>query len=161
MPIHELGHVIKLHPEQAKKRILKALRDTGVHKGDTSKLLGCSHNCLLNWIKQLDLDLEVEELKEKAIDEGWYHGKVGGMPLGTIRTDEDKATRRKEVRIAKLIEEDPKEAAKKVLDTIRKAKGNLSRVPRCNEVVVKRWVKALGLQAKVQQIQAKFQSEAR
>ncbi len=82
-PNHEISALIRVQPAEAAKRILAALRETGMHKGEAAKRLGCAHSTLLSWIAQLHLAQKIEALAEKARKEGWHHGRLGGRPPGT------------------------------------------------------------------------------
>lgn len=95
-PRHELHALIQVAPASAKKKIVAALKSSGMHKGEAARLLGCSHGTLLRWIDALALGDEVERLVDKARDEGWYHGenrKSPGRPKGS--KDSYQRTRRK------------------------------------------------------------------
>lgn len=82
-PNHEISALIRVNQKEAKRRILAALRETGMHKGQAAKRLGCAHTTLLSWISQLGLAPEIEALDAAARKAGWHHGRVGGRPLGS------------------------------------------------------------------------------
>ena len=82
-PNHEISALIRVNPKEAKRRILAALRQTKMHKGDAAKLIGCVPSTFISWITQLDLAPEIERLAKKARTEGWHHGRKGGRPVGS------------------------------------------------------------------------------
>ncbi len=75
-----IGYLIKVHPNQAKVKILDALRKAKMHKGNAAVILGCRHATLLDWLTVLDLHKTVERMIVQAKREGWFHGRVGGRP---------------------------------------------------------------------------------
>lgn len=86
-----LTHLIHTHPEAARKQILDALRKSGMHKGEASKLLSIAHPTLLRYIAALRLADEIDRLVEVARREGWHHGRIGGRPAGATPVRERRA----------------------------------------------------------------------
>ena len=82
-PDHEISAYIRVKPEEAKKRLLAALREAGMHKGEAAKALGCAYTTLLKWIDKLDLEETIQSMTERAEREGWHHGRKGGRPVGS------------------------------------------------------------------------------
>jgi len=82
-PNHEITALIRVNPEEAKRRILAALRETGMHKALAAKKIGCAHSTLIAWIAQLEMAKAIDTLVAKAQKEGWHHDRKGGRPTGT------------------------------------------------------------------------------
>lgn len=82
-PNHEISALIRVAPKEAEKKVLAALRARKMHKGDASKLLGCAHSTLIDWIRLLGLAPKIEKLDAQAKKEGWHHGRNGGRPRGS------------------------------------------------------------------------------
>lgn len=98
MSRHEIQALIQVQPSEAKKRIVSALKKSGVHLGNTAETLGCSYNTFLRWVEQLQLGEAIEEMKDKAKREGWRHTQntpSTGRPAGA--KDKSPRTRRRAV----------------------------------------------------------------
>lgn len=79
---HELHSDIHFKPGKARKKILKVLRESGMHRGNAAKALGCTHSTFLRWVGLLDLSREIERMVEQAKKEGWYVEGRTGRPAG-------------------------------------------------------------------------------
>lgn len=98
MARHEIQALIQIQPEKAKTKIKDALKQNGVHLGNTAKFLGCSYNTFLRWVEQLELSETIEKMKDKAAKEGWRHTQntpSTGRPAGA--KDKTPRTRRRSV----------------------------------------------------------------
>ncbi len=78
----QMRALITVEPGKAKEKILAALKTSKVHMATAAAALGCTHGTLLRWIADLELTRAVEQMKGKAIKEGWHHGRKGGRPVG-------------------------------------------------------------------------------
>lgn len=74
--------LIQLNPDEARKRILEALKKSGFNRTNAVAQFGCSPWTFIKWIERLDLTDAIVKLETKAKKEGWYIGRHGGKRLG-------------------------------------------------------------------------------
>lgn len=77
-----LGRMVRLDPKKLERIMIAALRKAGMHRGGAAADLGVSHAAISRWITRLGIGDQVAELEQRALKEGWHHGRRGGRPLG-------------------------------------------------------------------------------
>lgn len=87
----EMGYLIKFKPEEAKAKILGAIRAAKANKGGALAILGCTYSTLYRWFGELDMKGEVDALVAKAVAEGWAEVPKGGRPPGSLNREPRKA----------------------------------------------------------------------
>jgi DNA-binding NtrC family response regulator len=114
---HDITHLIHIDPKAAGKRILAALKEEGMHKGNAAKRIGCAHSTLLVWIKQLELIEEIEKMTQTAVTKGWHHGNVGGRP----QSEETRLIQNMRSEFKDLVDSKPDLASKRIMAALKVA----------------------------------------
>jgi hypothetical protein len=71
----DMTSIIRIHPEQAKERILAAVRAANGDLKAAAPVLDCTWRTLYRWIQKLGLDADLKKLADKGSREGWASGK--------------------------------------------------------------------------------------
>lgn len=82
----ELSLIVRLKPNEAKERIVKAYERAKCNRVEAAKLLGVASRTLYRWIDVLDLSVRLDGIKARAKREGWHHvhSRQGGAPEGNV-----------------------------------------------------------------------------
>jgi transposase-like protein len=91
---HQIAHLIHVDAAKAKKQILDALREEGMHMANAAARIGCTHGTLLVWVKKLDMQADIDALRDVAKRNGWHHDHVGGRPRGPGKVARERAEKR-------------------------------------------------------------------
>ncbi len=75
---HQMRSLIDVDPDRARREILAAVRKAKMHMGEAAKALECRQQTLLSWVRALDLEQEIDEMRETAKRNGWHHDRLGG-----------------------------------------------------------------------------------
>jgi transposase len=80
MARHEIGALIQVLPNEARKRIVDLYVKARCSQYDAAKIAGCDHHTFARWVSALDIREALREIERRALAEGWHHGKRGGRP---------------------------------------------------------------------------------
>lgn len=82
----ELSLIVRLRPNEAARRIIKAYNASKCNLVETAKQLEVASRTLSRWIDVLDLSSRLDAIKARAKEEGWHHdhSRHGGAPEGNV-----------------------------------------------------------------------------
>ena len=88
---HQMAALIQVDPTKAKKQIVDAYVKAKCHFGEAAKALGCHQHTLGRWAEALGIQEQLKKIAERALKEGWHHGRRGGA--GFFRNPEERNRR--------------------------------------------------------------------
>lgn len=103
MNASEMGWLVKYDAKKARARILRALREEGMHRGRAARRLGCTHGTLIQWTTKLGMLEELRALDARSERDGWRAATAGvggarkgaGRPKNPAPSPRPKAARKK------------------------------------------------------------------
>lgn len=104
MSVTEMTYLIRFNPDEARRRILAALREAKCHRGRAAELLSITQGSLIKYVNMLALKDAIRQLDAQSYAEGWRDasaGLGGARPnAGRPRLKEKKATSPRKTRRA-------------------------------------------------------------